>query len=110
VLWRDVRGRQSMRRLASPFPDVAQDEGSPMFTKVKLLSWRGSDGGGSTSAPKEETLNQKQDNCSDDRCDQFGAVLRLVPSCLLSEIRGCKGAYDAKKTGQYEPEWSLSAG
>jgi hypothetical protein len=50
------------------------------------------------SAPEEETPDQKQDDRSEDGCDQPGSVLRPIPSRLLSQVRGRKGAYDAKET------------
>jgi hypothetical protein len=62
------------------------------------------------SAPEEECPDQKQSDRSEDGCYQPGAVLRLIPTGLLPEIRRRKGADDAKETGHHEPEQSLSGG
>src|SRR3712207_4409637 len=77
---------------------------------MKPLDWWVSNGGGWTSAPEESTPDQKQKNRSEDGGDQPGAVLRLIPACLLPQIRRRNGADDAQEAGQHEPEGSLSAG
>jgi hypothetical protein len=69
------------------------------------VKWRRLGAGSEKEAP-----DQKQNDCSEDGCYQSGAVFSLIPSCLLSQVRGREGANNAKEASQHEPEWSLSAG